>query len=109
MKDIKYFIYKDTKHFSAFLKDRGYSLNDVNSFKPVLKFQRSGNILKIYSIYFKDGEIFSFWAINFKSFDEYRDSLYESSDLFEWNKYSNICTYKVNKKTFIAVYIDNQN
>ena len=83
MKDIKYFKYVNTEHFNAFLKERGYSLNDVSSFKISMKFQRNGNILKIYSIYFKNNEVFSFWVINFKSFSEYQASLYEDNNMFE--------------------------
>ena len=60
MKDIKYFKYINTKQFNVFLKERGYSLNDVSGFKFSMKFQRNGNILKIYSIYFKYNEVFSF-------------------------------------------------
>ncbi len=104
MKDIKYFKYKDTQHFNMFLKDCGYSLNDVSGFKISMKFQRNGNILKIYNIYVKYNEVFSFWVLNFKSFSEYWNSLYESDNMFVWSKYSNLCTYKVNNKTFIAAY-----
>ena len=60
MKNIKSFIYINTKQFNVFLKERGYSLNDVSGFKFSMKFQRNGNILKIYSIYFKCNEVLSF-------------------------------------------------
>ena len=104
MKNIKSFKYVNTKQFNIFLKERRYSLNDVSGFKINMKFNRNGNILKIYSIYFKYNEVFSFWVINFKSFSEYQASFYKDNNMFEWNKYSNLRTYKVNKKMFIAAY-----
>ena len=74
MKSIKYFKYKNTSKFEEFLSAYEYKLEDVDGFKFIGKKQYRGNVLKVYSIWFKDcGEEY-FKVVNFKSFNEYHQS-----------------------------------
>ena len=74
MKSIKCFKYVNKKYFNVFLKDYGYTLKDIKGFKFVETKQYHGNILKIYSIHFNDGEYEYFKVVCFKSFNEYHQS-----------------------------------
>ena len=74
MKSIKYFKYKDTYEYSKFLKEYGYSSNDVVGFSISDKQQYHGNILKEYIIYLSDHDHIYFKVVWFKSFNEYRQS-----------------------------------
>ena len=74
MKNIKHFIYQDTHTFNVFLKEHNYILDDVKGFSLYDKEHYHGNVLKTYSIYFKDGEHVYFSVAIFKSFNEYRQS-----------------------------------
>ena len=74
MKSIKSFKYFNEKCFSYFLKDYSRKLEDVKGFSVAEKRQYRGNILKIYSIRFNDGEYEYFQTVLFKSFNEYKQS-----------------------------------
>ena len=74
MKSIKYFKYKNKEKFERFLSSYDYKLEDVKGFVLVEKQQYRGNILKVYSIHFKDGEYEYFKVVYFKSFNEYHQS-----------------------------------
>ena len=71
MKNIKYFEYKNTFNFMGFVCAYGYKLEDVKGFKFGWKKQYRGNILKVYQIYFNDGEYEYFKVVYFSSFNEY--------------------------------------
>ena len=74
MKSIKYFKYKNKEKFEKFLSAYGYRLEDVKGFAFVEKQQYRGNILKVYSIHFKDGEYEYFKVVYFRSFNDYYQS-----------------------------------
>lgn len=100
MNKIKNFKYVNTKQFNVFLSEYGYSLNDVKGFKFADKKQYHGNILKIYFIYFNDGEKEYFKVVCFKNFNEYKQSLlgFKCDKLFEWCSDANIKAYKINNQ-----------
>ena len=97
MKNIKYFKYINTKQFSVFLKEYGYTLDDVKGFSFSDKKQYHNNILKTYNIYFKDGEYEYFKVVYFKSFNEYHQCGlgFNGEKLLEWYQDANIIKYKV--------------
>ena len=66
MKSIKYFNYKNTLGFETFLKDCGYEINDVEGFSLVATKPYYNDILKVYEVYFKDGQYFYFKKVVFK-------------------------------------------
>ena len=74
MKNIKYFKYINTKQFNVFLSQYEYTIDDVKGFSYVGKKQYNGNVLKLYSIHFNDGEYEYFEIVYFKSFNEYHQS-----------------------------------
>ena len=74
MKSIKYFKHFGKRCFNYFLKDYGYILDDAIGFSFVERKQYRGNVLKIYSIHFKDGEYEYFKVVIFKNFNEYHQS-----------------------------------
>ena len=74
MKSIKLFKYKDMRAFEEFLSAYGYKLEDVKGFSLVEKKQYFGNVLKEYSVHFKDGEYEYFKVVLFKDFNEYHQS-----------------------------------
>ena len=74
MKDIKYFKYKNTYEFERFLSSYDYKLEDVEGFSVIGKRHYNGNVLKVYSIWFKDCSEEYFKVVYFKSFNEYHQS-----------------------------------
>ena len=74
MKSIKLFKYKDMRAFEEFLSAYEYKLEDVEGFSLVEKKQYFGNVLKEYSVHFKDGEYEYFRVVLFKDFNEYHQS-----------------------------------
>ena len=74
MKSIKLFKYKDMHAFEEFLSAYGYKLDDVKGFKFIGQKQYRGNVLKLYFICLNDGEEVYFKAVDFASFNEYRQS-----------------------------------
>ena len=74
MKNIKLFKYRNTCNFMGFVTAYGYKLEDVIGFSVIGKKQYRGNVLKVYSIWFKDCEEEYFKVVNFKSFNEYHQS-----------------------------------
>ena len=97
MKSIKLFQYRDTWEFEKFLSTYGYRLSDVDGFSFIGKKHYHGNILKVYSIWFKDcGEQY-FKVVYFKSFNECKQSRrgFKGNKLLEWYEISNVRWYKV--------------
>ena len=86
MKSIKYFKYKNKEKFNAFLSAYGYKLEDVAGFSVAGQKQYRGNILKVYSILFKDCDEEYFKVVIFKSFNEYYQSKlgFNGNKLLEW-------------------------
>ena len=70
MKNIKYFIYKNTLDFERFLDAYGYRLSDAVGFSVYDKQHYHGNILKTYIIYLSDNERIFFKVVYFKSLNE---------------------------------------
>ena len=70
MKNIKYFKYKNMREFEKFLSAYGYILDDVDGFSYIGKKHYHGNVLKVYSIWFKDCREEYFKVVYFKSFNE---------------------------------------
>ena len=97
MKNIKYFIYKDTNAFERFLNAYGYRLENVKGFSFAGKKQCCGNILKIYNIRFNDGEYEYFKVVYFSSFNEYHQCRlgFNGEKLLDWWEDANIRKYKV--------------
>ena len=96
MKNIKYFKYKDTSEFIAFLASYDYKLEDVKGFSLAERRQCRGNILKIYNVHFKDGEYEYFKVISFESFNEYKQTLlgFSCNKLLNWFEDADIREYK---------------
>ena len=96
MKNIKLFKFKDTCEFESFLRDYGYSFEDIKGWNLAEKRQYCGNVLKIYSIYFNDGEYEYFQFVYFKSFNEYRQTRlgFRGEKLLRWFEDSYIKWYK---------------
>ena len=96
MKSIKYFKYVNENNFNIFLNEYGYSIDDVVGFGLYDKQQYHGNILKVYNIYFKDGEKEYFKVAVFESFNEYRQSSlgFNGNKLLDWWENANIRMYK---------------
>ena len=97
MKNIKYFKYFDRKQFNVFLKEYGYAIGDVKGFNLCEQTQYRGNILKIYSIHFNDGEMGCFSAVLFKNFNEYQQTRlgFRGDKLLYWYENANIRLYRV--------------
>ena len=97
MKDIKYFIYKNTFAYNVFLKECGYILDDVKGFSLYEKKWYHGNFLKLYTIHFNDGEMKCFSAVYFKSLNEYHQTRlgFNGNKLLMWYENANIVWYKV--------------
>ena len=97
MKNIKWFKYKKTHNFEKFLNDYGYILDDVEGFSFDGTKRYNGNILKVYSIWFKDYNVEYFTVVSFKSFNECsRCRLGLNGDkLMKLYKDANVVEYKV--------------
>ena len=97
MKSIKYFEYKNTFSFEKFLCDYGYWVENIKGFKFGWKEQYHGNILKVYMIYFNDGEYKLFRIVYFKSFNDYHQSRlgFNGNKLVMWYDSANVKKYKV--------------
>ena len=98
MLNIKYFKYINKKSFNIFLKECGYSLNDVKGFSCFSEQQYHGNILKEYKIYFSNSDECYFKVVYFKSFNEYKQSSlgFNGNKLLQWYESANIRKYKLN-------------
>ena len=98
MKNIKLFKFKDTLEFQGFISSYNYKLEDVKGFSLAEKRQYHGNILKIYSIRFNDGEYEYFKVVFFESFNEYRQSGlgFNGDKLWSWFQDANIRKYNKN-------------
>ena len=97
MKNIKLFKFWDSYEFDRCLKDYGYTIDDVVGFSVVGKKHYHGNILKVYSIWFKDcGEEY-FKVVYFKSFNECNQCRLglKGNKLLRWYQISNIKHYKL--------------
>ena len=96
MKNIKSFKYVNTDKFNVFLKDYGYSLDDVSGYSVGWTEQYHNNVLKVYNIHFKDGEKIYFKVVYFKDFNEYRQSAlgFNGEKLLNWYQDANIRKYK---------------
>ena len=97
MKSIKHFEYKDTYEFEKFLCDVHHWVEDIKGFKFGWKEQCHGNFLKVYMIYFNDGEYKLFRVVYFKSFIECKQCQLGiiNNKLLMWYDSSNIRKYKV--------------
>ena len=97
MKSIKYFKYKNTFSFEKFLCEYGYWVENIAGFKFGWKEQHHGNILKVYMIYFNDGEYKLFRVLYLKSLNEYQQlSLgLKINKLLMWYDSANVIKYKV--------------
>ena len=100
MKNIKLFQYKNTKAFERFLNAYGYKLSDVIGFSFVGQKHYCGNILKEYSIHFKDDEYGYFRVSYFKSFNECNSARlgFKGDKLLSWYEDADIRKYKLNEK-----------
>ena len=96
MKSIKFFKYVNEKHFNVFLKEYGYSVDDVIGFSVSAIHHFHGNVFKSYIIYFKDGCLECFKVVYFKSFNEYLQSAlgFNGDTLLSWYNDANIRKYK---------------
>ena len=74
MKSIKYFKYKNTYEFEKFLSAARKRLDDVEGFSVIGSKHYRGNILKVYSIWFKDCSEEYFKEVSFKSLNESQKS-----------------------------------
>ena len=97
MKNIKFFIYKNTYEFKKFLDAYGYRLWGVKGFSYAGKKQYRYNVLKLYRITFNDGEYEYFKIVYFKSFNELNQSRlgFKGDKLLEWYEDANVRKYKV--------------
>ena len=97
MKNIKFFKYKNTYEFERFLNAYCYHLEDVKGFSVADQKQYHGNILKLYSIHFNDGEYEYFKEVSFKSFNELHQSRlgFNGDKLLDWYEDADVRKYKV--------------
>ena len=97
MKSIKSFKYINTKQFNVFLEECNYKLKDIFGFESSWKEQYHGNILKEYTIFFKNGEYKHFKVVYFKSLNECQQSRlgFNGERLLEWYQDANVVWYKV--------------
>ena len=97
MKSIKLFKYYNTFAFEKFLCDAHHWVEDIKGFKFGWKEQHRGNFLKVYEIYFNDGEYKLFRIVFFRNFNEYDKARLGAikSKLLMWYDDANIRKYKV--------------
>ena len=100
MKSINLFKFKGTCQFANFLSSYSYKLDDVKGFSLAGQKQYRGNVLKIYDIWFKDGDYEYFKVVYFKSFNEYRQSRlgFNGNKLLTWFENSEYRAYKLKEK-----------
>ena len=98
MKDIKLFKYINTKQFDVFLKEYGYTLDDVKGYNVSSIMCYRGNVLKTYIVYIYDGESVYFSVAFFKSFNECNQSRlgFNGDKLLQWYNKAPIKLYKLN-------------
>ena len=98
MKNIKYFKYKNTFAFEKFLCNYGYWVENITGFSYGWKEQYHGNFLKVYLIYFNDGEYKLFRIVYFKSFNECNSARlgFINNKLLMWYDDANVRKYKTN-------------
>ena len=96
MKNIKYFMYKNTCAFEKFLSAYGYRLKDVKGFSVAGKKQYHGNILKLYFVHFNNGEKKYFKVVYFKDFNECYQARFsfKSIELSGWYSSANVIKWK---------------
>ena len=96
MKSIKSFKHFGKRCFRYFLKDCGRPLDDVIGFSFAKRKQYHGNILKKYSIKFKDGKKEYFKAVYFKDFNEYHQVRlgFSGDKLLSWFEDAAVREYK---------------
>lgn len=96
MKSIKSFKYAKYSAFEKFLKDCGYTINDVVGYSINDTQQYHGNVFKEYVIYFSDHDNVYFKAAVFKDFHEYHQSRlgFNGNRLFDWWEDADIKTHK---------------
>lgn len=100
MKNIKLFKYWYNYDFEMFLKDYGYTLEDVKGFSLFERKRYNGNIWKIYKVYVYGGESVYFSVAFFKSFNEHNQARLglKGQKLLEWYQKSIIKFYKLNNE-----------
>ena len=99
MKNIKSFKYWYSFEFDRFLKEYGYTIDDVKGYNVSSVMRYCGNILKTYVIYIYDGESVYFSIAYFKSFDEYNKAWLGFKDkLLQIYKKAAIKLYKLNSE-----------
>ena len=105
MKNIKYFKYKNICKFEEFLSAYEYKLEDVKGFKFIEKKQYRGNILKLYFICLSDGEEICFTTVDFKDFNEYRQTRlgFNGDKLLGWYEDAAVRRYKTNDGNYVIV------
>ena len=103
MKSIKYFKYWYSYEFEKFLKDYGYTTDDVKGFGLSSIKRYNGNILKTYIVYVLDGESVYFSIVYFKSFDEYNKAWlgFNGNKLLDWYQKAIIKHYKLGDEYII--------
>ena len=103
MKNIKCFKYWYSFEFEKFLKNYGYSIDDVKGFSVIGIKRYHGNILKTYKVYIYGGENVYFSIAYFKSFNEYNKTWlkFNGERLLKWYKTSIIKLFKLNDEYII--------
>ena len=98
MKSIKSFRYKNKNAFKKFLCGYGYDLSDVAGYSLGWKEQFKGNVLKVYMIFFNNGEYKLFRIVYFKDFNEYHQCRlgFINNKLLSWYDSADIRKYKTN-------------
>ena len=103
MKKIKYFKFWDSYEFEKFLKEYGYTIDDVKGFSVSSIKRYNGNIFKTYKVYVFDGESVYFSVVYFKSFNEINQSRlgFNGNKLLEWYQKAIIKHYKLGDEYII--------
>ena len=96
MKNIKHFKYKNTYEFNVFLKDYRYEIDDISGYSVGWNEYYNGNVLRVYIIYFNNGEYKLFRIVYFKSFNEYNQTYLglNNNKLLSWYDSANIVKFK---------------